>query len=145
MFGLKSFSDAPYIWLGIILIIIGTIFWIYGDVLHASNITKGIFEKTGVFKRKLLPMFFGDVIHCDHSGCHEWTLPHKTPENPRERWFINVYIGGDDENVRVNLCPKCIKYFFNLEEKHYQDIERGERLATNKISGADFYAQIAGR
>jgi hypothetical protein len=31
MFGLKGFSEAPYIWSGIILIIIGTIVWIVGD------------------------------------------------------------------------------------------------------------------
>lgn len=30
----KGFSDAPYIWIGIIMIILGVIVWIYGDVLH---------------------------------------------------------------------------------------------------------------
>lgn len=30
----KGFSDAPYIWIGIILILLGTVIWIYGDVLH---------------------------------------------------------------------------------------------------------------
>lgn len=34
MFGLKGFAEAPYIWLGIILILLGTLIWIYGDKLH---------------------------------------------------------------------------------------------------------------
>jgi hypothetical protein len=34
MMGLKGFSEAPYIWAGIILILIGTAVWIYGDKLH---------------------------------------------------------------------------------------------------------------
>jgi hypothetical protein len=48
-FGLKGFSQAPYIWLGIIIILLailfsptiasvlivgGTLVWIYGDKLH---------------------------------------------------------------------------------------------------------------
>lgn len=36
MFGLKGFSEAPYIWTGIILIIVGTLVWIYGDKLHGA-------------------------------------------------------------------------------------------------------------
>jgi hypothetical protein len=28
---LKGFSEAPYIWIGIILILAGTVIWIYGD------------------------------------------------------------------------------------------------------------------
>lgn len=35
-FGLKDFSDAPYIWIGIILILLGTLIWIYGDTLHGA-------------------------------------------------------------------------------------------------------------
>jgi hypothetical protein len=31
---LLGFSQAPYIWMGIILIILGTLIWIYGDHLH---------------------------------------------------------------------------------------------------------------
>jgi hypothetical protein len=35
MFGItKGFLDAPYIWIGIILILVGTALWIYGDVIH---------------------------------------------------------------------------------------------------------------
>jgi hypothetical protein len=34
MLGLKGFSESPYIWLGIILIFLGTIIWMYGDVAH---------------------------------------------------------------------------------------------------------------
>ena len=36
MFGLKGFSEAPYIWIGIILILVGTVVWIYGDKLHGA-------------------------------------------------------------------------------------------------------------
>ena len=36
IFGLKGFSDAPYIWLGIIMILVGTAVWIYGDKLHGA-------------------------------------------------------------------------------------------------------------
>lgn len=36
MFGLKGFSEAPYIWIGIGMIIVGTIVWIYGDKLHGA-------------------------------------------------------------------------------------------------------------
>lgn len=36
MLGLKGFSEAPYIWTGIILILIGTVVWIYGDKLHGA-------------------------------------------------------------------------------------------------------------
>jgi hypothetical protein len=30
----KGFSQAPFIWLGIALILAGTVIWIYGDVKH---------------------------------------------------------------------------------------------------------------
>jgi hypothetical protein len=36
MFGLKPFSEAPYIWAGIFMILAGTIIWIYGDKLHGA-------------------------------------------------------------------------------------------------------------
>ncbi len=36
MFGLKGFSEAPYIWIGIALILIGTAVWIYGDKLQGA-------------------------------------------------------------------------------------------------------------
>jgi hypothetical protein len=37
VFGItKGFSQAPYIWTGIIMIIAGTLLWIYGDVLHGA-------------------------------------------------------------------------------------------------------------
>lgn len=36
MFGLKGFSQAPYIWIGIIMIIVGTVVWIYGDKLQGA-------------------------------------------------------------------------------------------------------------
>lgn len=36
MFGLKGFNEAPYIWLGIIMILLGTLIWIYGDKLHGA-------------------------------------------------------------------------------------------------------------
>lgn len=32
----KGFSDAPYIWIGIIMIWAGIWIWIYGDVLHGA-------------------------------------------------------------------------------------------------------------
>jgi len=35
-FGLKGFSDAPYIWTGIILILVGTALWIYGDKVKGA-------------------------------------------------------------------------------------------------------------
>jgi hypothetical protein len=36
MLGLKGFAEAPYIWIGIILILAGTVIWIYGDKLHGA-------------------------------------------------------------------------------------------------------------
>jgi hypothetical protein len=36
MLGLKEFSEAPYIWIGIILILVGTAVWIYGDKLQGA-------------------------------------------------------------------------------------------------------------
>jgi hypothetical protein len=40
MFGLKGFSEAPYIWTGIIIILVGAIagtaIWIYGDKLKGA-------------------------------------------------------------------------------------------------------------
>jgi hypothetical protein len=36
MTGLKGFSEAPYIWIGIIMILLGTLIWIYGDKLHGA-------------------------------------------------------------------------------------------------------------
>ena len=37
VFGItKGLSEAPYIWLGIILILVGTVIWIYGDVLQGA-------------------------------------------------------------------------------------------------------------
>jgi hypothetical protein len=36
MMGLKSFSEAPYIWTGILMILAGTVIWIYGDKLHGA-------------------------------------------------------------------------------------------------------------
>jgi hypothetical protein len=36
MFGLKPFAQAPYIWTGIIMIVLGTLLWVYGDKLHGA-------------------------------------------------------------------------------------------------------------
>lgn len=33
---MKTFSQAPYIWTGIALILIGTAVWIYGDVMQGA-------------------------------------------------------------------------------------------------------------
>lgn len=33
---MKGFSKAPYIWTGIILILVGTAVWIYGDMKQGA-------------------------------------------------------------------------------------------------------------
>jgi hypothetical protein len=89
---------------------------------------------------------FLDIIVCSNGECREWgLLKNARPVDVRKRWLINVYIGDKDEGSRVNLCPKCVKLFFCLEEKDYKAIERGEMLAGGVISPADFYAQIGAR
>lgn len=32
----KGFWQAPFIWTGILMILVGTVLWIYGDVLHGA-------------------------------------------------------------------------------------------------------------
>jgi hypothetical protein len=36
MLGLKGFSERPYIWTGIIMILLGTLIWIYGDKMEGA-------------------------------------------------------------------------------------------------------------
>lgn len=33
---MKGFSQAPYIWTGILLILVGTVVWIYGDMKQGA-------------------------------------------------------------------------------------------------------------
>lgn len=109
------------------------------------SVTKGIFQKQEVYKQKLLTLFLGDVIFCHNGDCTAWTLDAgQSNANPRKRWFVDVYIGTEEENARVNLCPKCVKHFFSLEEKDYVELERSEKLASGKISPQQFKAQVMG-
>jgi hypothetical protein len=102
------------------------------------------FEK---IKKVIAPLIRSKrVVVCTVEGCGNWTLKSLTT-NPdvRKRWMVNIYIGDEEEHAYINLCPACVKNTWNLREEDYKSIERGEKLATGRITSEDFYAQIGGR
>ena len=96
--------------------------------------------------RRAHHLVFGEVVYCTNSECREWISKEGTNHpNVRKRWMVDVFIGDDTEGTRVTLCPSCIKQFFHMTEKHYLDIERGERLVKGEVDVSEFYTEVLGR
>ena len=66
------------------------------------------------------------LIKCSNASCGAITS-HPFDEDIRKRWIVNQMIGDDIENAHVNLCPSCVRMFFNLTEEDYKQYEEVEK------------------
>ena len=56
--------------------------------------------------------------------------------DPRDRWMLGLELKDDDGSlVIVNLCPQHTREQFDLQEAHYAELEKSEKLVRETVTG----------